>query len=141
MVAGDSPALTNQEMAVARDHTNAECERALQGRKNGGHLTLHHALERIEKSGIRNHRRLRAPNPRLPFRPQRRHCKRHGDAVIAQRIDLRAVQFLFPGNLQSIIPFFHLRSHGAKVGGDGGNPVRLLHPQLARIANLHSAVV
>ena len=59
--------------------------------------------------------------------------------MIAQRINFRAAQSLASRNLQSIIPFFHLRSHGTEVGGDGRNPVRLFDPQLARIPNLDPA--
>ena len=101
---------------------------------------LHHALQRVEESGIGNDRGFRALDPRLPFRPQSGDRKRHGDAVIAEGINLRALQGLASGNLQAILAFVDLRSHGAKIGGDGRNPVRFLYPQLARIANLDPAV-
>ena len=53
--------------------------------------------QRREESRTGNDRRIGSTNPRLAFSPQSSYRERHRDAMIAERIDLGALQFLSAG--------------------------------------------
>jgi len=77
---------------------------------------LRHTLEGIEKSRIRDDRSIRASDFRFAFRSERGDRKRHGDAMIAERINFPAVELLAAGDPQAIVPLFNLGAQGAQVG-------------------------
>ncbi len=63
----------------------------------------------------------------------------HGDAVIAARIDLSAVEGLAAGNIEAIIELGDFSAHGAKVFYDEGDAVGFLDAQLPRAADANAA--
>src|SRR5208282_4791581 len=59
-----------------------------------GPCSLRNLMQLFKKSGVRNSRGIGAENRRLTFGSQCRHSERHGDSVIAEGIQFRAVQML-----------------------------------------------
>src|ERR1700722_3127425 len=92
-------------------------------------------FQRFEKLRKRNGRGLRAVNGRFPIRAQRRNRERHGDAVIAKRIQFGGVEALAPRNRQAVRQFLRLNPHAAQVLGNRGDAVGLLDAQLAGVPN------
>src|ERR1700733_10704217 len=94
-----------------------------------------HPLQNLEELRKRDRRSLRSLNHRLAVRTQRRHRERHGDAVIAKRIQLSGAELLPPFNDQAIPRLFQPHPHATQVLRYGGDAVRLLDTQFARIAD------
>src|SRR4029077_18630795 len=59
----------------------------------------------------------------------------HGDPVIAEGVEVGAVQFLAAGNGDAIFVFFDLGSPGTQVGGNGFNAVALLDAKFLGVAD------
>src|ERR1700730_9560514 len=88
---------------------------------------LEHALQRVEEPRIGNNRRVGAADLRFSFGTQGGNRECHGNAVIAESINLAAAQLLTARNFQPILPLFYLRSHDAQVCGDSGDAIGFLH--------------
>src|SRR5277367_31320 len=86
-------------------------------------LALDQVFQRGKECRIGDACAFTAANQSLAVRSQSCNAEGHRDPVIAEGFDLRAAQRLSPGNLQAVVVFFHHRSHGAKVGGNGCDAV------------------
>ena len=89
----------------------------------------------IEKLGKRHARRFRALNGARPVGGQRGYRERHGDAMVAGRIDLGGVKTLAAGNVKTFRIGLDFHAHLPESGLDGGDAVGFLNPQLAGIAH------
>src|SRR5208337_969345 len=107
---------------------------------NDQRLSISDRFQFSKERRIRYTCRVGPENRRLTFRAQRGHGERHSDAVIAERIEFRAVHMLAARNPHSIGPLFDFRPHFSQIGSDGRNAVRLFHAQFPGIANFEAAV-
>src|SRR3974377_601135 len=71
----------------------------------------HHILKITEEPRIRNPHPLRIPDNRIALRSQPANRKRHGDAVIAETLDLRSMQLLLARNLPTARRLLHVPAH------------------------------
>ena len=62
--------------------------------------------------------------------------ERHGDAVIAVRIDFGAFEFAAAVDGHAVLELLHIHSHFPQIFHSGGDAVRFLHAQLARVADV-----
>src|SRR5215210_6144136 len=99
---------------------------------------VYYACEGIEKAWIRHGRALRADYLGFAFRKKAGNGKRHGDSVIAVRIDHRSGERR-GADPQSIFELLDVGVHSAEVLGDCRYSVRFLNTQLAGVTDLDPA--
>ena len=102
-------------------------------------LALNQLFQIVEKCRIGNLNAVGVRNNCFSFGSQRTHGEGHGNAMIVEGFDLRAMQFLPAGNSPAIFRLLDLRSHGPKIVRDRAEPVALLHAQLRCVANFQTA--
>src|SRR5258708_451935 len=110
---------------IALPATNAKLKNRwpLASVANDQRLSTSNFLQFLKKRRIRHSRSIRTVNRRLALCAQCSHGERHGNAVIAERIQFGAMQTLAPRNPQAIGSLFHFRAHFSQIGSDGRNAV------------------
>src|SRR6266853_3851287 len=78
-------------------------------------LSTSYFSQLLKERRIRHSRRIRPLNRRLTFRAQRDHRERHRNSVVAERIELSAMQMLATRNPHSIGPLFDFRTHFSQI--------------------------
>ncbi len=98
------------------------------------------AFERCKKFGERNSNAISFANHRVAFGTQRGDGQRHGDSMIACRLNFGASQFSggAPFHAQAIRKFFHARAHPAQSFGNRGDAVAFFHAQFLRAMDFNS---
>src|SRR5690349_12715984 len=98
------------------------------------------ALQVIEKSGIRNAGTIRIADYRFTFGGKTGNRERHGDAMVAVRLDFRTMHRPSASalNVQTVGTLLDGGAHAAQIFCQRGNAVALFDPQLRGVANLDS---
>src|ERR1035438_7339757 len=92
----------------------------------GKKLPFQKPLQIGKKAGVGNGYTFRVADNRFSLRPECSDSESHGDAMIAERLDFRAMQPLTTGNAPSIVGLLDLRTHRPQVLGDCAQTIRLL---------------
>src|SRR5580704_7112995 len=91
----------------------------------------------LEKPGIRDSRASGIEDSRFAGCRQSGNCKRHGNAVVSTRINLRSVESAWR-NPQSVGPLLNRSAHALQIFRQRRNAIALFHPQFRRVSNLNS---
>src|SRR5947208_5435187 len=100
---------------------------------------LNQGIEQAEKFRKRDGDAISILDFRFSFSYQSGDAERHGDPVIAMRIDLRSAQSSRTRNPQAVIEFLDFCAHRSQAACGGRNPIRFLDAQLCRVAHLEAA--